>query len=80
MHAEDSMATYTTIRFPSGRWGFAGQAIPAHLAYEHKTGRPATPEEIAVARAHGPRLAGLKLRSWATEEEALAAAEATDAR
>jgi len=61
------------MKTPTGCWVFAG-SVPGHLAYLHESGRPATDEELDTARRFGPRLARVKTRSWATREEAVAAA------
>ena len=63
------------IQFPSGRWGFAGQ-VPAVLAYIRKDGLPLTEKDVDNAAIAGPGIAGLKTRSWATEDEAKRAARA----
>lgn len=61
------------IHYPSGRWGFVG-SVDARLAYESNDGNPATEEELENARSFGPRVAGVKTRTWATKEEAEKAA------
>ena len=66
------------IQFPSGRWGFVGR-VDARLAYTAKDGSPADPAEIVKAKNFGPALANVKTCSWATAEEAIAAAEAIGA-
>ena len=60
------------IDTPNGRWYFAGR-VPAPLAYVRKDGAEATPDDYDKARSFGPALAGMKLRTWASKEEALAA-------
>ena len=62
------------IQFPSGRWGFRGD-VPAYLALVDKEGNTPTDEQIRNAQQHGPRLAGVKTRTWNTESEALDALE-----
>jgi len=56
-------------RYPTGRWGFAGR-VRADLCYERKDGRPLTEADIDNGRSFGPRLAGLKRRTWPTREAA----------
>ena len=63
------------IDTPSGRFVFVGRGIPGHLAYVANDGSAATDEQLAKARQFGPRLAGVKTRSFDTREEAEAAAE-----
>ena len=63
------------ISTPTGRFIFAG-SVPGSLAYVHASGRAATAKELETARRFGPRLAGVKTRSWATRAEAVAAAAA----
>lgn len=60
------------IRFPSGRYGFVGR-VDARLAYVTADGGVPTDAQMAAARHCGPGIAGLKTRSYATEEEARAA-------
>ncbi len=63
------------MQFPSGRWGFTGH-IPASLSYIRKDGSPPTAHDLDVARHAGPGFANLSTRTWASSEEALAAARA----
>lgn len=60
------------IQFPSGRWGFVGR-VDARLSMS------GTPEEIETARRFGEGLSKAKRLSWATREEAVAAAAAIGA-
>lgn len=69
------MAPNCILQYPSGRWGFAGSVHP-RLAFVRKDGGTPEARQLWEARQFGPRLAGLKTRSWATEEEARAAAAA----
>jgi hypothetical protein len=67
--------TCNLIQYPSGRWGFVGK-VPAVLAFINKeTGEAPTDEQVAKANSFGVRFSGLKTRSWATKEEAEAAAK-----
>jgi len=59
-------------QFPSGRWGFTGN-VRADLCYVQKDGSPATEIQLFNAAQFGPRLAGLKTRTFQSEAEALAA-------
>jgi hypothetical protein len=65
------------IRYPSGRYGFVG-SVDARLAYETLSGEEPTEAQMDAARRVGPRLAGLRSRSWATEEAALGALAALE--
>ena len=62
-------------QYSTGRWGFVGR-VDARLAYERKDGQPATDEDYKAAQRMGPSIVGMKTRTWATKEEALAAAAA----
>lgn len=62
------------IETPSGRFTFVGFGIPGSLLYVSKDGSPATGEELANAARFGPAVSGVKSRSFATREEAEAAA------
>jgi hypothetical protein len=62
------------IEFSPGCWVFRGR-VPAALCYEAKDGTPATQQQMEDARSFGPRLAGVRSRSWTTREDAVAAAE-----
>lgn len=68
------MARFGThiMRFPTGRWGIVGD-VPASLAFVALDGTPATREQIECARQFGPRLAGVKERSWESREAVLSA-------
>ena len=64
-------------QFPSGRWGFCGSVHPS-LRFEMSDGSPPTDEALNVARQCGPGFArhlGLGSRTWATAEDAEAAAD-----
>jgi len=72
------MHALSVIRYPSGRYGFVGR-VPAVLAYE------GSEEDMETAAHYGPGIArriasrnGREFRalSWATREDALAAAAA----
>jgi len=63
------------LKNPAGSFSFAG-SVPVELSYEMKDGSPVTDEAAQKARDFGPRLAGVKTRTWPTREDALAAAEA----
>lgn len=54
------------------RWKFVGR-VSAPLCYERKDGEPLTEEDVHTIRQHGPRLAGVKSRSFETREDALRA-------
>ncbi len=73
-NALGNLPTNNLRQFPSGRWGFAG-IVSARLCYICKDGSDPTDEQFAIARQHGPRLAGLKTRAFATKQEALTALE-----
>ena len=70
------MATYTLnlIQFPAGTWGFVG-SVPMKLALVTKDGKTPTEEQFAAANQVGPKMAGLKTRSWKTKAVALRAAK-----
>lgn len=57
------------IQNPAGTFSFVGR-VAAGLCYTARDGSPVTPAMIATARSFGPRLAGLKVRTWPTREEA----------
>jgi hypothetical protein len=63
------------IKYPSGRWGFVGN-VPAALAFVTEDDLKPTEKQLADAAAYGPRLAGVKTRSWASKTKAVAAAKA----
>jgi hypothetical protein len=61
---------------PSGRWGFVG-SVPMDLAFvDPVDGGPPDPAEAAKRASFGGRFGNVKRRSWATREDALAAADA----
>ncbi len=64
------------IDTPSGRFMFVGRGIPGSLLYVAKDGSPATDEALSNAARFGPAPAGVKSCSFATREEAEAAAAA----
>ena len=64
--------TNVLIQYENGRWGFVGN-VSAELAYVTKTGKTPTDTQFKNAKHAGPRLAGLKSRSWATKTAAEAA-------
>lgn len=64
------------VQAKSDKWYFAGFGVPASLAVCNKDGSPATPEKIEIAKECGPRLAGLRIRTWDCEHEAIADAMA----
>lgn len=63
------------IRYPSGRYGFVGR-VDARLAYVTAEGGAPTEAQMDAARRCGPRIAGIKTRSFASAEEAQAALDA----
>lgn len=64
------------IQLPSLRWGFVGR-VPESLAYvDAVTGEAPTPEQIKRAHHVGPRMAGVKTRSWETRTSAEESARA----
>lgn len=63
------------IKFPASTWGFVG-SVPSNLTYVTKEGKRPTAEQFETARSFGPRLAGVKTRSWKTKAAALRAAKA----
>ena len=66
----------SVVETPTGRFALVGN-VPAELVlYHHVTGRPATPKQIAACRQVGPRIAGLKTRTWDSREAAQAALDA----
>lgn len=62
--------------FRPGVWGFVGNVTPI-LALVTKDGQTPTPKQIENARQFGPRLAGVKTRTWPTKEAALLALQET---
>jgi hypothetical protein len=66
-----------TMQYPSGRWGFVGGVHP-HLGYINEDGSPPTEKQIATIRHSGAGFTNprIKSRTFATKEEALAAADA----
>ena len=62
------------IENPSGTFSFVG-SVPVSLRWVAKDGSPADPAEIDKAASFGPRFADVKTRTFATREDALAAAE-----
>lgn len=67
------------IQSENGRWSFVGN-VPAPLALVREDGTPATSEDIEKAKIAGPAFAGLKPRTWSSEEEARAALHAPHER
>ena len=67
-----SLPQNVVIQFPSGQWGFVGK-VRTDLAYVSKDGKPLTTKQIDNTQKFGPRLAGVKTRSFDTKKEALAA-------
>lgn len=57
----------------NGRWFLVG-TVPVEATYERKDGQPLTQADIDAARHVGPGIAGLRVRTYATKAEALAAA------
>ena len=72
------ISTCHLIDTSNGRWHFVG-AVPAALSYVRKDGAPMTDKDAENCSSFGPNAAGCKGISWATREEALAAAAACDA-
>ncbi len=62
-------AIATITETPKGTFTFVG-SVPNELAVVAKDGSPATPEQLRNAKQFGPRLAGVKDRSFKTREEA----------
>lgn len=60
------------IRFPSGRWGIVGSG-PADLMLMQPDGSPITEEQARAAAHVGPRMAGVRTRTWDSREEVVAA-------
>jgi hypothetical protein len=60
---------------PSGRWAFVGQ-VPEVLSYVRKDGAPLTDADRRAIRQAGPGFAPVRALTWATREEAFAAASA----
>lgn len=60
------------IQHSTGRWGFVG-SVSGVLAYTTKDGKTPTEKQLKDAQQVGPRIAGLKSRSWATKAAAMAA-------
>lgn len=71
-NALNNLPTNNLFRFPSGNWGFRG-LVSVSLCYIGKDGSEPTVKQLRTARSHGPRLAGLTTRTWATKQEALEA-------
>ena len=63
------------IPLPSVRWQYVG-SVPAVLALRTEDNSEPTTEQIENARHAGPRIAGVKVRTFDTREDALRAAEA----
>lgn len=59
---------------PAGTWSFVGR-VSASLLYETIDGSPLDPAALANLRSFGgsPKRYGMKVRTWATREEAEAA-------
>ncbi len=68
------LAQNVIIRYPSGKWGFAGR-VDARLCYVTEDGGTPTPKQLQDAARFGPRLAGVTTRVFATEAAALEALE-----
>jgi len=65
----------TLLRYPTGRWGFAGR-VPLPLAYEHRDGSPATDAEIRDDLRLPGNVRKLRSVAFETREEAVTAAAA----
>lgn len=63
------------VQAPSGRWYIAGSA-PAELALEQPDGSAVTPEQARSAAQVGPRMAGVRTRTWTTRDALVAALRA----
>lgn len=70
-----ALPEHCLIQFPAGSWGFVG-SVDTRLAFVSKDGSEATAEQIKNAQQFGPRLAGVKTRSWETKQDAIDAAAA----
>jgi hypothetical protein len=57
------------MQYPTGRWGFVGSVDPI-LAYARPDGSIPSRYELMQASKHGPKLAGVVTRTWATQSEA----------
>jgi len=68
-------AKLSIIKYPSGRFGFVGSAVPGVLAYVHADGSQPTPSELRdIAESSCPAMTmkayGIKSRAFLTEQEA----------
>ena len=57
------------IKNPAGTYSFVGR-VSARLAYVTKDGYQPTTKQFQDAASFGPRLVGLRSRTWPTEEAA----------
>lgn len=63
------------IRNPAGTYSFVGR-VDVRLAYVSPAGDTPTAEQLRTAARHGPRMAGLRSRTYPTAQAALDAAAA----
>lgn len=63
------------VKSPTGRYYLAG-CFPAALGLEQPDGSDVTPEQAACAAQCGPRIAGVRTRTWPTREAAVEALRA----
>ena len=67
------------IKNPAGTWSFVG-SVDARLGYKRKDGSEPSEQELRNATQFGPRLAGLVTRTYPTQQAAIDAAAAIDAK
>lgn len=60
------------IQYPTGRWGLAG-TVPVSAGYARKDGAPLTADDVEMI-CHTGSSPHCRTRTYATKEEALAAA------
>jgi len=75
MTRKDWADSANLIETPNGRFYFAGK-VPVELSFVQKDGSAPTEDQLEIAIHCGPGIAGIKTRSWATRDEADAAAQA----
>lgn len=61
------------LRNPAGTFHFVGSGIPGELAYVSADGSPATETQLSNAAKFGPKLAGVKTRTFPTRAAAVIA-------
>jgi hypothetical protein len=66
------MNTAHVMRSPEGRYHLVGR-VPAAAGYVGPNGEPLTDQQAAAACHVGPRIAGVKDRTYATPAAAIAA-------